>query len=169
MKRSIVLGLVLLFSFCGKQNLSSKFQDDEFQNKFPMHPDEKMTPGELCKDTMVKRYPEQIPYCDRSVTSEVKQQIIVDYDRSFGFKIGTMQRVDFKIDHYIPLCMGGANSALNLWPQHKSIYVQTDKIEELLCKKMQSGKMLQTEAVQKIKRVKFHLDEALELLSLLQK
>ncbi len=158
---------LLLLSFCGKTSDRTS-QTSDAQALFPNHPDETITPGALCNKQDVKRYPEQIPYCERSVTSEIKDQIINTYDLSLGFKIKSMNRVDFKIDHYIPLCMGGANNETNLWPQHKTIYVQTDKIEELLCEKMKIGKMKQVEAVTKIKRVKFHLDEALNLLKTLQ-
>jgi hypothetical protein len=130
-----------------------------------MHPDERMTPGVLCSRNQAdtSRYPEHIPYCSRSVSSGLKRDIIAAYDRDLGYGVGRMNRGDFKIDHFIPLCMGGANERGNLWPQHKSIYVQTDLIEQRLCELMAAGQLSQADAVAKIRRVKFHLDEAAAL------
>jgi len=56
--------------------------------------------------------------------------------------------------------MGGANDAKNLWPEHKSVYVVTDPLEQKLCQLMSDGKLHQAEAITMIKRVKNHLDEA---------
>ncbi|MNT67943.1 hypothetical protein D3C72_2061270 [compost metagenome] len=70
-----------------------------------------------------------------------------------------MNRMDFKIDHYIPLCMGGANDVENLWPQHKSIYAITDPLEPLLCEKMADGRLLQKDAINYIKAAKANLDQ----------
>ena len=74
-----------------------------------------------------------------------------------------MERQDFKIDHYLPLCMGGSNKTDNLWPQHKSVYVYTDSIEMKLCMLMANGQMHQEEASTKIRTVKFHLEQARDL------
>jgi hypothetical protein len=70
-----------------------------------------------------------------------------------------MNRGDFKIDHLIPLCAGGANSEENLWPQHKSVYAITDPLEPIVCQKMQDGKLLQADAVKLILQAKMHLEE----------
>jgi hypothetical protein len=34
-----------------------------------------------------------------------------------GYGITSYQRGDYKVDHLIPLALGGSNSILNLWPQ----------------------------------------------------
>jgi hypothetical protein len=127
---------------------------------FPTHPDLSVTPGVLCKDADETRYPEHIKYCSRDVGSGLKKDIINQYDEDFGYQIESMPRTDFKIDHFLPLCMGGANDRANLWPQHKSVYVLTDGIEMKLCQLMAFGEMKQTEAVENIKRIKFNLDQA---------
>jgi len=128
-------------------------------DNFPKGPVEQMTPGALCSHPDSYRYPEKVPYCSRNVSSDLKARVIEDYDRRFGFKIGQMPRSQFKIDHYIPLCMGGANEAANLWPQHQSVYTITDPLEEALCGKMAEGRLQQKEAVELIKEAKNHLDE----------
>jgi hypothetical protein len=89
------------------------------------------------------------------------------YDRQFGYETTQMQRTAFKIDHLIPLCMGGSNKSDNLWPQHASIYEHTDPIEPFLCGAMASGKLKQAEAVQIILSVKqdpFHAEDEMRKL-----
>lgn len=134
---------------------------------FPTHPDLSVTPGAVCKMADELRYPEQIKYCSRDVGSDLKRTIIAQYDRDFGYRIQAMSRGDFKIDHFIPLCMGGANERANLWPQHRSVYVKTDGIEMKLCLLLSFGSIKQVDAIDKIKHVKFNLNEAAALESTL--
>lgn len=136
---------------------------------YPLGPDLRMTPGSLCKSSKVFRYPEKIPYCNRDVDSNLKQEVITAYVKRFGYKINSANRSSFKIDHYIPLCMGGSNEADNLWPQHANVYSITDEIEHLSCIKMAEGKLRQMDAVQLIKRVKNKLSEASAVLQYLGK
>lgn len=131
---------------------------------YPLAPHEHVTPGETCQDADYYRYPEHIAYCSRDVSSGTKKAIIRDYDDRFGYSIGSMERSDFKIDHYIPLCMGGSNNTANLWPQHKSVYEHTDPIEQRLCEMMAQGRLLQADAIAKIKDVKNDLAQAEPLL-----
>lgn len=126
---------------------------------FPRGPNIDETPGSLCSNSNKRRYPEKIVYCERSVDSYQKNAIIQKYDRLFGYSIRSMKRLDFKIDHLIPLCAGGSNNDENLWPQHKSIYAITDPIEPLLCEKMQQGKLLQAEAIKLIIEAKTNLSQ----------
>jgi hypothetical protein len=121
---------------------------------YPATPDPRLTPGSLCEQASTYRYPEKIRYCRRDVSAAEKRQIIERYDREFGFRIGEMDRGDFKIDHYIPLCMGGSNEPDNLWPQHESIYRYTDPLEQVACDKMAAGRLSQREAIAIIKEAK---------------
>jgi len=127
---------------------------------FPTSPIETVTPGDVCDHADEIRYPERIVYCRRSVGSSLKENIIDMYDQRFGFKIRQTGRSAFKIDHYIPLCMGGSNDAENLWPQHKTIYQYTDPLEELACKKMAAGTLLQARAIEIIKAAKANPPQA---------
>lgn len=127
--------------------------------RFPKNPNMTETTGELCTASKTRRYPEGIAYCERSVDSYTKKAVIQKYDSLFGYEIGMMNRMDFKIDHLIPLCAGGANTEENLWPQHKSVYTITDPIEPLLCEKMKEGKLLQAEAVKIIIQAKMNLKD----------
>lgn len=149
MKHLIALALVSLVSF-------SSFAGSD--GNFPKGPDANLTPGAVCTHPTEHRYPENIDYCERDVDSMTKKAIFVQYDQ-LGFRTRSMNRMDFKIDHFIPLCMGGANDVENLWPQHKSIYNVTDPLEPLLCEKMAQGRLLQKDAINYIKTAKTHLDQ----------
>lgn len=125
-------------------------------DKYPIGPDIEMTPGKLC-ERGTKRYAQQITYCERNVTSGEKNAIIADYDQELGFRIRTMSRADFKIDHFIPLSIGGSNNAENLWPQHRSVYAYTDRLELLLFQAMEADKIAQAKAIEIIKECKLDL------------
>jgi hypothetical protein len=128
--------------------------------RFPTSPQPSLTPGALCVTPNEYRYPEKIPYCNRDVDGELKDQIVQRYDATFGYQIEKMGRRNFKIDHYIPLCMGGSNDETNLWPQHPSVYVITDPLEDILCRKMFEGKLKQVDAIRLIKQAKGNLSQA---------
>ncbi len=120
---------------------------------FPESPDPVATPGDLCDKPDSYRYPERIPYCERDVDSRLKRDV-AHYDQELGYEIQRVGRANFKIDHLIPLCMGGSNDEENLWPQHKSIYELTDPLEPALCEQMAAGRMRQAEAVALILQAK---------------
>jgi len=127
-----------------------------------------LTPGSVCTNPDSHRYPEKINYCRRDVTTGEKWAVIETYNRKFGYGINAKNRGDFKIDHLIPLCMGGSNEQSNLWPQHKSIYPITDPLEELSCSKMGEGVLKQERAIELIKEVKMDLSKAEEVTEYLE-
>jgi hypothetical protein len=135
---------------------------------FPTSPDLALTPGSLCDRPNQKRYPEGVPYCSRDVKSELKKEIMHEYDAKLGYHVTEMQRSAFKIDHYIPLCMGGSNNQDNLWPQHVSVYTITDPLEPAFCGKMAAGKLRQAQAVELLKRAKHNLTEVPAILKLVE-
>jgi hypothetical protein len=134
--------------------------DADCNAAYPSGPNATMTPGDVCHQADSYRYDERIAYCSRDVSSQTKQSIIRQYDAQLGYRIQTMPRGKFKIDHFIPLCMGGSNERINLWPQHESVYKITDPLEQKLCEKMSQGKILQAEAIDLIRQAKNHLDQA---------
>ncbi len=146
--RSLVLVFGLTFSLTGFAKSS-----------FPQNPDTHLTPGSVCQHPTAYRYPEHVPYCNRNVSRDTKQQAIRQYNQRLGYNILPGERSSFKIDHLIPLCAGGSNELDNLWPQHKSIYDITDPLEPLICEKMSSGRLRQARAIEMIRRAKAHLDE----------
>lgn len=132
--------------------------------KFPTGPNPSMTPGSLCDHSDIRRYPEGIVYCERNVETNLKKEIIKKYDEELGFEIRQMNRGDFKIDHYIPLSIGGSNNPDNLWPQHKSVFTVTDPLEHELSAKISEAKITQAEAIRVIREAKNNLGRVPELL-----
>ncbi len=163
--RFVVILVTIAFSLfsCGSQDpgrssshLSNlpDFSDLEDQKRYPVRPDTALTPGDLCKQASERRYPERIAYCDRNVHVDLKTEVFITYDRELGYATRQMKRQDFKIDHLIPLCMGGSNTKENLWPQYVEIYTLTDPIEPMLCGLLAQGRIKQIEAVELIKEIK---------------
>lgn len=72
------------------------------------------------------------------------------YDEQFGYQVTKMPRGEFKIDHLIPLCMGGDNSPQNLWPQHRTVYLQTDPVEQESCERLSRGEITHRQAVEAV-------------------
>jgi hypothetical protein len=153
------MAMKIIFKICVASLLSLSIAFAGQMGRFPKTPNLNETPGKLCSDSKTHRYPESILYCERSVDTYTKKAVIQKYDQLFGYEIESMNRADFKIDHLIPLCAGGANSEDNLWPQHKKVYEITDPIEPLLCQKMLEGKLLQADAVKLIIHAKTNLDQ----------
>ena len=152
--------LSLTLMACGASSSEITSQTTGDDELFPMMPDPDKTPGEVCSTPDRFRYPEQIPYCNRNVSTSTKREIIAEYDRELGFQVGDLARSKFKIDHYISLCMGGSNSKANLWPQHRSVYEITDNIEHKLCRLLAAGDVTQAYAIETLKFAKHNLDEA---------
>lgn len=163
---------LLVFVLLLQSQFNITFANEEASStnsvSYPLKPDANITPGSLCGTPNQYRYPEKIPYCNRNVSSDLKMKVITVYVTQFGYNITRTNRSSFKIDHYIPLCMGGSNNQDNLWPQHQDVYTITDQIENLSCIKMSAGKLKQADGVQLIKRVKNKLSEAPAVIQFLE-
>lgn len=75
--------------------------------------------GSLCEEgdsIREYRYNENVPICNRRVSSSTKRKV---YER---YGIPERHRKDYTIDHLIPLSISGSNDFDNLWPQHKDIH-----------------------------------------------
>lgn len=86
---------------------------------FPTKADPVKTPGDFCTETNPDfkelRYKEKIAVCNRNVTTSKRNKV---YD---NYGIVVSERINYTIDHFIPLFLGGSNDIKNLWPQHKDI------------------------------------------------
>jgi len=131
---------------------------------FPQGPNQNVTPGSLCDTPNSYRYPEKIAYCERNVDTDLKNEIIKEYNQKLGYDIRKEERQKYKIDHFYPLCMGGSNHKDNLWPQHESVYTQTDMIEQMGCQKMAEGKLQQRTAIDLVREAKLDLSKAKSVL-----
>lgn len=153
-----------LFVSCGSasdrdSDLLTRGSDNNVKQRFPLGPIVSVTPGSTCQRPDQIRYPSRVPYCERSVSTSLKNEIIAQYDRDFGFEIQEMDRHDFKIDHYIPLSIGGSNERNNLWPQHRTVYELTDPLESMVSELIIHDRITQKEAITQIQFAKNHLDE----------
>ncbi len=147
----------MMFVFC-----SMSYGGQIGGKNFPDGPDMRRTPGALC-ESETYRYPSKIRYCKRNVDSKLKNKIITEYDKEFDFDIQKMPRGDFKIDHFIPLSIGGANAEGNLWPQHKTVYKYSDPLESHVANLIATDKISQDEAIRVIKECKLNLDRCADL------
>jgi len=153
-----------LLSFGFALCLTLTIQAGELNGKrFPDGPNEIKTPGALCTTPSAYRYDEKIPYCERAVSSGLKNRIIADYDKELGFNIQKLPRSDFKIDHFIPLSVGGANDEGNLWPQHKSVYAYSDTIELYVFTLISKGLIKQAEAIEAVTTCKLNLEKCKQI------
>lgn len=134
------------------------------EERYPVGPNPNMTPGATCENSKTHRYPENIVYCERNVSTADKRAIIKAYDDQLGYSIQQMDRQEFKIDHFIPLSIGGSNSKDNLWPQHRSVFTITDPLETVLFEKISVGAITQADAIRVVREAKLNLDRVPELI-----
>lgn len=134
--------LILLFSLC--------FAASPVKHE---HPFIQVSLEQICskenQDYAELRYPEQIPYCSRNVSLSLKNKIYAQYG------IPTEDRVDYTIDHIIPLSIGGTNHPKNLWPEHKSVKALRQNLEMDVYTSLRSGKITQSDAIKLILEVKY--------------
>jgi hypothetical protein len=109
-------------------------------------PNPKLTPGVLCSKTnpnfQTLRYAEKIPYCKRKVGTAEKEKVAKAY--------GNIPKADwpkYEFDHLIPLSVGGADDAGNIWPQPIAEAHEKDKVEDFVFQQMKAGKMKQAQGV----------------------
>lgn len=114
-------------------------------------PDFSFTPGHLCTPTDPNfkeyRYPEHIPYCQRNVTTPMKQEVGTHYG------IAQSDWSGYEFDHLIPLAIGGDSSVDNLWPQphgNPDGSDGKDRLENDLYLQMKAGTITQADAVKQI-------------------
>ncbi len=112
-------------------------------------PDTSYTPGKLCTtddpDFKEFRYPEQIAYCQRHVTRQMKLEVAAHYG------IPESDWHNYEFDHLIPLAIGGNSRVENLWPQPRGADESDGKdvLENQLYQQMKAGAITQAEAVRR--------------------
>lgn len=155
--QTIVLLSLMIFGACAPKtqpgaspdNPSFSSERDDKLKPFPAAPHLDITPGSLCKNPHRYKYEENIGICKRKKDTYRKKRVKRTYE-SLGYDIFAYGPGQFKVDHFIPLCAGGSDDIDNLWPQHKSIYEQTDDMEYQLCVQMEHGLMTQEEVIDAI-------------------
>lgn len=109
---------------------------------FPTAPNPAVTFPTYCqkgeKDFKMVKYGD-VAICNRNVTIATKKKVYSLYS------IPVNERVDYTIDHLVPLSLGGSNKITNLWPQHKSI--TSAPLEYKVFNDLESGVITYKEAV----------------------
>lgn len=129
MKTRITLAILLIAS-----GLAANVRAEE-----GMLPDPKLTPGKVARNGKERN----------GVTEEMERKV---FDR---YHIPWRRRLEFKIDHLIPLELGGADTIDNLWPQ--SLYTKPynaqrkELLTERLLARIASGQMTLLQAQEEIR------------------
>lgn len=135
--------------------------------RFPRSPDLSITPGALCSTPTEFRYEERIAYCARDVSGWQKELVFISY-RKLGYSLSG-ERSEYKVDHFIPLCVGGSNEMSNLWPQYYTVSEKTDVMEQLACDVLVKGKISQRDVIDLIMAVKLDLEKLPEAMKYLRR
>jgi hypothetical protein len=103
-------------------------------------PNPKLTPGRIAKRDK-----------DRGgVTLKMEQKVFARY------RLPWSRRAEFKIDHLIPVELGGADTIDNLWPQSLRIKPygadRKELLTELLLEAIRAGRMTIAQAQEEIRR-----------------
>ncbi|MBI3300378.1 MAG: hypothetical protein HYZ75_19605 [Elusimicrobia bacterium] len=108
-------------------------------------PNPTLTPGILCtasdKDYTERRYPEQIAYCRRNLSTDEKKVV----SRRYG--VPWDQHHLYQFDHLLSLCLGGSNDLRNIWPMPYADARAKAKLEFQLCERLKRAEVTQEQAV----------------------
>src|SRR3989339_1022864 len=121
-----------------------------YDGNFPTVPDEHLSPGKLCtsSDPDFMRYYDhglgKVPICDRNVSVQTKYEVLARYG------IPGNKRSLYKIDHVIPLSIGGSNDIQNLFPINLKVTEEYERLEESIYLDFRDGRINQSDAVRTI-------------------
>ena len=103
--------------------------------------------GDLCspsdKDFIEYRYKENVPVCERNVSTTTKDKICK--------RDGVLDRTNYLVNHVVSLFAGGSNSEKNLYCQPKNR--NTADKEYILYQKLKSNEMTIEEVRLKLKEI----------------
>jgi hypothetical protein len=103
-------------------------------------PNPRLTPGRVAKSDKDRR----------GVTAAMEQQVFARY------KLPWSRRNEFKIDHLIPIELGGADIIKNLWPQKLAMRpydaARKKQLTEVLLEQVKAGQITLDQAQKQISR-----------------
>ena len=103
-----------------------------------MLPDRKLTPGRIARTDKDRQ----------GITEEMERKVFSRYH------IPWRQRLEFKVDHLIPLELGGADAVENLWPQRFNVRpynaLRKELLTQCLLARIAAGKMTLAKAQEEI-------------------
>lgn len=145
-----------------------------------LYPDPTMTPGladTLDVSDLTRRYTEGCPRGKKSCTySQAHRNVPARVHKAvydeYSVPADARNIKNGEVDHFYPLCAGGANDIKNLWYQPAENewngrnfgFHEKDKLEAYICVQIKAGKMEPKDAFSRIQTdwVKFYLDEGLD-------
>ena len=89
----------------------------------PARPDPAMTPGDVDPHVTLADICTGTTKTRRHVSPATRAKVLRDYNVSDAASVG------MEMDHLVPLAIGGANTAKNLWPQESPDYERKDRLE----------------------------------------
>ena len=113
----------------------------------PSRPDPALTPGKVATTDVreVCATEDNLSYSrrHRATSHELKSWVFREYgiEPPQGYA-----RTEWEIDHRIPLCLGGADEAANLWPQNRTTFPKKDRLEAHACREVCAGRLSLVEA-----------------------
>ncbi|HKP92535.1 MAG TPA: hypothetical protein VJS88_01470 [Chthoniobacterales bacterium] len=125
------LTLLLLISILTAANAHGQTQ---------LLPNRKLTPGKIAQNDNERQ----------GVTVAMEQKVFARY------RLPWTRRAEFKIDHLVPLELGGADAIENLWPQNIRVKPYGAERKELLTgilvAKIAAGKLALSQAQEEVRR-----------------
>jgi hypothetical protein len=115
---------------------------------WPSRPDPALTPGKVATTDLreVCAIDGDMSYSrrHRTTTAALKSWVF----REYGIEPPNepAARGEWEIDHLVPLCLGGADEAANLWPQNKATSRKKDRLEAQACREVCAGRLSLSEA-----------------------
>ncbi len=122
-----------------------------------LYPNPTLTPGVAAtlkaSDLQASYNGQTYSQAHRSVQSSEKNQVYQEYSITGSHPVGS-----YEVDHFYPLCAGGANDLKNLWPEPAANvwngadygFHTKDKLETYICAQIKAGKLDPAVAYQKV-------------------
>lgn len=97
---------------------------------YPEIPDDSLTPGAIATTSQAEvcAFGGSLSYSQahRQTSYQLKEWIFREYGMEPPDRT---ERGQWEVDHRVPLCLGGADVAANLWPQNAATYHDKDALE----------------------------------------
>lgn len=139
MKKMLLMSSVIIGMFAIAKVYSKSYPNSQFTYAHFCHTND--------KDFRELRYAQKIPVCNRNVSYTTRVKIYEKY------QIPEVDRINYTIDHLIPLSLGGSNAEQNLWPQPKS--QTTAPLESELFFKVRNNEITVQEAINALMKEKY--------------
>jgi hypothetical protein len=110
---------------------------------WPTYPNAALTPGKVATTDVreVCALEGNLSYSrrHRATAYDLKSWVF----REYGIEPpqGHAARAEWEIDHLVPLCLGGADEAANLWPQNRTTFRQKDQREAHACREVCAARL----------------------------